>query len=53
MSRDVPAALNMVPEFEGPCTVVVPSVAFCRRPTRLMGTFTFPFGRQEQTGELF
>ena len=52
--RDVPTALVSLPEFEGRVTVVVPSAGFLyKHATASLGTFTFPFGGQEQTGELF
>lgn len=52
--RDVPTALVSLPEFEGSVTVVVPSAGFLHKDvTASLGTFTFPFGGEEQTGELF
>ena len=52
--RDVPTALVSLPEFEGCVTVVVPSAGFLHKDaTASLGTFSFPFGGQEHTGELF
>ena len=52
--RDVPTALVSLPEFEGRVTVVVPSAGFLHRDaSQSLGTFTFPFRGEKQTGELF
>ncbi|MBI1314713.1 glycosyltransferase [bacterium] len=52
--RDVPSALVALPEFDGRVSVVVPSAGFLHKDaTASLGTFTFPFRGQEQTGELF
>jgi starch synthase len=52
--RDVPTAIVSLPEFEGRVTVVVPSAGFLHKDaTASLGTFTFSFGGEEQTGELF
>jgi starch synthase len=52
--RDVPSALVSLPEFHGHVSVVVPSAGFLHRDaTASLGTFTFSFRGEDQTGELF
>ena len=52
--RDVPSALVSLPEFDGHVSVVVPSAGFLHKDaTASLGTFTFTFRGEDQTGELF